>query len=41
MIRRLVPEPEGDRPLANACDALAHWVLSVAPERLADEVLSS
>jgi histidine ammonia-lyase len=41
MIRRLVPEPEGDRPLASACEALAHWVLSTAPGRLADEVLSS
>jgi histidine ammonia-lyase len=41
MIRRRVPEPEGDRPLANACDELARWVLSAAPVKLADEVLSS
>lgn len=41
LIRRLVPEPEGDRPLAGACDALARWALSAAPERLANEVLAS
>ena len=40
-VRRLVPEPEGDRPLASACEALARWVLSAAPTRLAEEVLSS
>jgi histidine ammonia-lyase len=40
-IRRLVPAPEGDRPLNEACEAVARWVLSVAPVRLAEEVLSS
>ena len=40
MIRRVVPEPEGDRPLSNACEMLARWVLSTAPVRLAAEVLS-
>jgi len=39
-IRRLVPAPEGDRPLSGPCEALAQWVLSGAPERLAEEVLS-
>jgi len=40
LVRRVVPEPEGDRPLSNACEMLARWVLSTAPVRLADEVLS-
>jgi len=40
-VRRVVPEPEGDRPIAPACESLARWVLSRAPERLAEEVLAS
>jgi len=40
-VRRLVPAPEGDRPLGGASETLAHWVLSPAPVRLAEEVLSS
>jgi histidine ammonia-lyase len=40
-IRRLVPAPEGDRPLNEACESVARWVLSTAPVRLAEEVLSS
>jgi histidine ammonia-lyase len=40
-VRRLVPAPEGDRPLSNAAETLAHWALSPAPARLADEVLAS
>jgi histidine ammonia-lyase len=39
-IRRLVPAPEGDRPLAGPCEIVAQWVLSSAPERLAEEVSS-
>jgi len=39
-IRRLVPAPEGDRPFGAACETLARWVLSTAPARLAEEVLS-
>ncbi len=38
-IRRFSPAPEGDRPLSEACEAVAHWVLSGAPVRLAEEVL--
>ncbi|HKQ58116.1 MAG TPA: histidine ammonia-lyase [Candidatus Eisenbacteria bacterium] len=41
MIRRLVPAPEGDRPLSGACETLARWVLSGAPVKLAEEVLSA
>jgi histidine ammonia-lyase len=40
-VRRLVPTPEGDRPLSNACEAVARWVLSTNPVRLAEEVLAS
>jgi histidine ammonia-lyase len=40
-VRRLVPEPEGDRPLSGACEELARWVLSPAPIRLAEDVLST
>jgi len=40
-IRRLVPEPAGDRPLSDPCETIAHWVLSRAPEHLAEEALSS
>jgi len=40
-IRRLVPAPEGDRPIDTACESVAAWVLSRAPERLAAEVLES
>ena len=39
-IRRLVPAPEGDRPLSEPCETIARWVLSAAPLRLAEEVLS-
>ncbi len=38
-VRRLIPEPDGDRPLGDSCETLARWVLSHGPERLADEVL--
>jgi len=40
-VRRLVPAPEGDRPLAGVAETLAHWVLSSAPLRLAQEVLET
>jgi histidine ammonia-lyase len=39
-VRRIVPEPEGDRPLSEPCETVARWVLSPAPERLAEEVLT-
>jgi len=39
-VRRLVPTPEGDRPLSGPCEIVAQWVLSGALERLAEEVLS-
>jgi histidine ammonia-lyase len=38
-IRRLVPEPPGDRPLSDPCETIARWVLSRAPEHLAEEAL--
>jgi histidine ammonia-lyase len=38
-IRRIVPAPDGDRPLSQACEEVARWVLSPAPGRLAEEVL--
>jgi histidine ammonia-lyase len=37
-VRRLVPAPEGDRPLSGPCETVAQWVLSRAPRRLAEEV---
>jgi len=40
-VRRLVPAPDGDRPFGDACENLAAWVLSRAPERLAEEVLKA
>ncbi|HTO90942.1 MAG TPA: histidine ammonia-lyase [Candidatus Sulfotelmatobacter sp.] len=40
-IRRIVPAPEGDRPLSESCEAVARWVLSPAPGRLAEEVLET
>jgi histidine ammonia-lyase len=40
-IRQVVPALEGDRPLSQPCAAIARWVLSKHPERLAEEVLSS
>jgi histidine ammonia-lyase len=40
-VRRLVPAPEGDRPLSEPCETLSRWVLSRAPVRLAEEVLAS
>jgi len=40
-VRRLVPAPEGDRPLSEPCETVARWVLSRAPVRLAEEVLAS
>jgi histidine ammonia-lyase len=39
-VRRLVPAPDGDRPIAGDCETIARWVLSREPERLADEVLA-
>lgn len=40
-VRRVMPAPEGDRPLQGPTEELARWVLSGAPQRLAEEVLSS
>lgn len=40
-IRRMVPAPDGDRPLSDACETVARWVLSPAPARLAEEVMAS
>ena len=40
-VRRLTAAPEGDRPLDGPCEAVAAWVLSRGPERLAEEVLAS
>ena len=40
-IRRIAGTPEGDRPLDAPCEAVAGWVLSRAPARLAEEVLRS
>jgi histidine ammonia-lyase len=40
-VRRLVPAPEGDRPLHGPCEDLARWVLSAGPQRIAEEVLST
>jgi histidine ammonia-lyase len=40
-VRRLVPAPEGDRPLSGPCETVARWVLSREPMRLAEEVLTS
>ena len=40
-VRRIVPTPEGDRPLQGPCEELARWVMSAAPQKLAEEVLSS
>ncbi len=40
-VRRLVPAPDGDRPLSDACETVARWVLSRSPERLAEEVLNA
>ena len=39
-IRRMVPAPEGDRPIGDSCEAVARWVLSAAPAQLAEEVLA-
>jgi histidine ammonia-lyase len=38
-IRRVVPTPDGDRPIAGPCEELARWVLSTAPLKLVEEVL--
>ena len=38
-VRRLVPAPDGDRPIADGCETMARWVLSEEPERLVEEVL--
>ena len=40
-VRRVAAAPEGDRPLAGPCEAVARWVLSPAPLRLVEEVLGS
>jgi len=40
-VRRLVPAPDGDRPLSGPCETIARWALSRAPMRLAEEVLAS
>jgi len=39
-VRRVAAAPEGDRPLSAPAEAVAEWVLSAAPERLAHEVLN-
>jgi histidine ammonia-lyase len=39
-VRRLVAAPDGDRPISDSCETVARWVLSGAPERLAEEVLN-
>jgi histidine ammonia-lyase len=38
-VRRISPAPEGDRPLREACEAVAGWVRSHEPRELAEEVL--
>jgi histidine ammonia-lyase len=38
-VRRIVPAPEGDRPIGEPGERLARWLLTRAPERLAEEVL--
>jgi histidine ammonia-lyase len=40
-VRRLVPAPDGDRPISESCETVTRWVLSRDPERLAEEVLAS
>jgi histidine ammonia-lyase len=40
-IRRIAPAPEGDRPLTEACESVARWVLSPAPARWMQEVLGA
>ncbi|HEY2956242.1 MAG TPA: histidine ammonia-lyase [Candidatus Eisenbacteria bacterium] len=40
-VRRLVATPDGDRPIADGCETVTRWVLSRAPERLAEEVLET
>jgi histidine ammonia-lyase len=40
-VRRLVPTPEGDRPLSGPAETMARWVVSREPARLAEEVLSA
>jgi histidine ammonia-lyase len=40
-VRRMVPAPDGDRPIGESCETVARWVLSRDPERLAEEVLAS
>ena len=40
-IRRLVPAPDGDRPLAGPCEAVTRWVLSPAPAKLTQEVIEA
>ncbi|OGF12798.1 MAG: histidine ammonia-lyase [Candidatus Eisenbacteria bacterium RBG_16_71_46] len=39
-VRRIAPAPPGDRPLSESCEAVAQWVTSAEPQRLAEEVLS-
>ena len=40
-VRSLAPAPDGDRPLTEPCEAVAKWVLSRDPVRLAEEVMAS
>ncbi|MBI5169614.1 MAG: histidine ammonia-lyase [Candidatus Eisenbacteria bacterium] len=40
-VRRIAAAPEGDRPISGPCEAVARWVLSGAPVKLAEEVLES
>jgi histidine ammonia-lyase len=39
MVRRVAPAPEGDRPIGEACEAVARWVRSPASAHLGEEVL--
>ena len=40
-VRRIAPAPDGDRPIGDATEAIARWILSPASERLAEEVLQA
>jgi histidine ammonia-lyase len=40
-VRRIVSAPDGDRPIGDAAEAIARWILSPASERLAEEVLQA
>ncbi len=40
-VRRVIPAPEGDRPLSGPAEEVARWVLSTAPLKLVEEVLET